>query len=67
MGRYLAQTRLKFDWSSDNSGDYGVAGITGNRAALITAGEMAAELSDDAGASVMKGLEATLLADPARP
>jgi len=66
LARYLEQTRLKFDWSSDNSGDRGVAGMTGNMAALIIAGEMAAELSDDAGASLMKGLQAKLLGETAR-
>jgi DGQHR domain-containing protein len=65
LARYLEQTRPKFDWSSDNSGDRGVAGMTGNRAALIIAGEMAAELSDDTGASLMKGLQAKLLGEAA--
>jgi hypothetical protein len=36
--------------------------MSGNKAALILAGEMAAELSDETGVSLMKGLQARLLA-----
>lgn len=62
MAHYLEQARGRFDWSSDATGERGVGGMTGNRAALIIAGELAAELSDDTGASVIKGLQEKLLA-----
>ena len=60
--QYLEQVRTKFDWSSDATGDGAVQGMSGNKAALILAGEMAAELSDETGASMMKGLQERLLA-----
>jgi len=36
--------------------------MSGNKAALILAGEMAAELSDETGASMMRDLQESLLA-----
>lgn len=65
LARYLEQVRSRFDWSSDATGESAVQGMSGNKAALILAGEMAAELSDETGASMMKGLQDSLLADGA--
>ena len=56
MEAYLTQTRARINWST--GGD--VAGKSGNRAALIIAGEMAQELSDETGISA-KTLEEKLL------
>ena len=61
MARYLEQARGRFDWSSDATGDRAVSGMSGNQAALIIAGEMAGELSDETGESLIKTLQASLL------
>jgi hypothetical protein len=65
MARYLGQTRNTFDWNKNASGDRVITGMSGNRAALIIAGEMAKELSDETGANVIKDLQAALLAETA--
>ena len=62
LSEYLKQVRGQFDWSIDGSGEHAVNGMGGNKAALILAGAMAAELSDETGASLMKGLQDKLLA-----
>ena len=62
LARYVEQVRTKFDWAGDSTSDDAVTGMSGNKAALILAGEMAAELSDETGASMMKGLQESLLA-----
>ncbi len=54
---YLQQVRSKFDWSKESET---LAGMTGNRAALIIAGELAVELTDDLGIGT-KALEERLL------
>lgn len=62
VAQYLQQAHPRFDWSKDAVGERAVTGMGGNRAALIIAGEMAAELSDVDGSSVMKELQEKLLA-----
>ncbi len=62
LAQYLKQIHGLFDWSTDGSGDRAVNGMSGNKAALILAGAMATELSDETGASVMRGLQEKLLA-----
>lgn len=64
MAAYLHQVKGRFDWSSKASpGDNNtVVGMSGNKAALILAGEMAAELSEPSGENVMKDLQEQLLA-----
>ena len=61
MARYLSQAKKRFDWSRTAAGDRAVTGLSGNRAALIIAGEMAKELSDEAGSNVILQLQAELL------
>ena len=61
MARYLDQARVRFDWHRDSAGDRAVTGMSGNRAALIIAGEMAAELSDEGGENAAE-LQRALLA-----
>jgi DGQHR domain-containing protein len=61
FAHYLEQVRGRFNWSAHASGDGAVSGMSGNRAALIIAGEMAAQLSDETGASLIKGLQQKLL------
>ena len=62
MAFYLRQARSRFDWSSNASpGDRSIAGMSGNKAAMIIAGELAAELSETSGESLMKDLQEQLL------
>jgi DGQHR domain-containing protein len=61
MARYLGQARTRFDWGRDATGDRAVSGMSGNRAALIIAGEMARELTDEAGEGRVRELQAQLL------
>jgi DGQHR domain-containing protein len=61
MSYYLRQARDVFDWQKDASGDRSLAGMSGNRAALIIAGQMAAQLSDRSGTSVIRDLEEKLI------
>jgi DGQHR domain-containing protein len=53
FGRYLKQTRSRFDWSKDAAGERAVAGMSGNKAALIIAAAMAEELTDEVSGSNM--------------
>ncbi|MGH3236825.1 MAG: DGQHR domain-containing protein [Streptosporangiaceae bacterium] len=62
MARYLRQAKTTFDWNKDATGERSVSGMSGNRAALIIAGEMAKELSDETGANAIKDLQEELLA-----
>ncbi len=62
MARYLRQTKTTFDWGKDATGERSITGMSGNRAALIIAGEMAKELSDETGENVIQNLQAALLA-----
>jgi hypothetical protein len=62
MVRYLRQARNTFDWNKSAGGERSIAGMSGNRAALIIAGEMAKELSDETGENVIKTLQDELLA-----
>jgi DGQHR domain-containing protein len=63
MARYLRQAKSRFDWSRDATGDRAVTGMSGNRAAMIIAGEMAMELSDETGANLIKELQDKLVAE----
>jgi DGQHR domain-containing protein len=66
MGHYLKQSRATFDWSKDAaSGDRAIGGMSGNKAALIIAGEMAKELSDDTDTATMSELQQQLLSQAA--
>ena len=49
MARYLTQCRGTWTWRADAVGDRSVSGMSGNRAALIVAGKMAEDLSEDDG------------------
>jgi DGQHR domain-containing protein len=62
MARFLKQTRARFDWSKDASGDGAVGGMSGNKAALIIASEMGRELSDDTDVATISDLQQQLLA-----
>jgi len=63
LGDYLRQTRNAIDWSKVATGDRSVAGMSGNRAALIIAGVMASEISDDASDSGMVRLQELLASE----
>ena len=62
MARYLRQARTVFDWSKNTMGERSVSGMSGNRAALVIAGEMAKELSDETGLNAIRDLQEQLLA-----
>lgn len=49
MVKYVRQCSTAWNWHVDATGDRSVSGMSGNRAALIIAGRMAEELSDDTG------------------
>ncbi|MGC9966319.1 MAG: DGQHR domain-containing protein [Syntrophobacteraceae bacterium] len=54
---YLNQTRGAFSWDREATGEDSVAGMSGNRAAMIIAGQMAEELTDESGTSGLKTLQ----------
>ena len=58
--KYLNQVRNRFDWNKDEKGERGVSGMSGNRAALIIAGEMAEELTDETGNNLMREIQERL-------
>ena len=66
MARYLQQARTRFDWRTTAEGANSLSGMSGNRAALIVAGEMASELSDEKGGASMHDLTQQLLGDHER-
>lgn len=63
IASYLRQVRDTFDWKKAATGDRSVAGMSGNRAAMILAGKMAEELRDETGISTMKELQDKLKAE----
>lgn len=63
MAGYLTRCRNTFDWRKDASGPRAVSGMSGNQAALILAGEMAQELSDE-NAGSFKDLQEALKSQP---
>ncbi len=61
MIEYLNQVYSRFDWSNKASpSDRSVAGMSGNQAALIIAGELAAQLSEHSGENLIKDMEKLL-------
>lgn len=63
---YLRQAKGTFDWNSKlNPGEGTVVGMSGNKAADIVAGAMAAELHDPSGENFIKQIEESLLATQA--
>jgi DGQHR domain-containing protein len=67
MKVYLQQARSRFDWGKNAAGDRAVTGMSGNRAALIIAGEMTQELEDPDQSNVIRDLQAKLAASAATP
>ncbi|UOF91029.1 DGQHR domain-containing protein [Fodinisporobacter ferrooxydans] len=59
--KYLQQAYGRFDWSKEATGDRAITGMSGNQAAMLIAGEMAAELSDEADELTIKQLQNKLL------
>jgi len=62
MASYLRQAKPAFDWSRQATGDHAISGMSGNRAALIIAGEMAKQMSDENGVNQIKDIQAELIA-----
>ncbi len=62
MAAYLSKCYNRFNWHKDASGDRAVTAMSGNRAVLILAGELAAELQDESGNNIVQSLQAELLA-----
>jgi len=52
--------RARFDWSKDATGERAVAGMNGNKAALIIAAEMAQELTAEGGNNMIRELQTNL-------
>jgi DGQHR domain-containing protein len=64
MAFFVRQAKSRFDWSrTAPQGERSVTGMSGNRAALLIAGAMAAELSDERGEHLIKNLQDRLLAE----
>jgi hypothetical protein len=61
MACYLRQAKDAVDWHKDASGEGSITGMSGNRAALIIAGQMAGQLSDPSGSSVIRDLQERLI------
>jgi DGQHR domain-containing protein len=57
FAHYLSQARARFDWNIDATGDRAIAGMSGNKAALIIAASMAAELTAESGTNSIKELQ----------
>lgn len=62
FARYLGQARRRFDWSTTAVGERAVVGMSGNKAALIIAAEMAGELTDETGGNVIREIQEQLRA-----
>jgi DGQHR domain-containing protein len=62
FARYLEQARRRFDWGNAASGERAVVGMSGNKAALTIAAEMAAELTDESGGNVIREIQEQLRA-----
>jgi DGQHR domain-containing protein len=62
MKAYVEQTVGVFDWSKDATGGNSVAGMSGNRAALLVAGELATSLVDPGESRAVQSLQERLLA-----
>lgn len=62
FARYLKQARSRFDWSKEATGERAVGGMSGNKAALIIAAEMAQELTDETGGNMIKEIQDQLRA-----
>lgn len=62
FARYLSQVRTRFDWSTTATGERAIVGMSGNKAALTIAAEMAAQLTDESGANVIREIQEQLRA-----
>jgi len=67
MAYYLMQARSTFNWSKDAKGEGSVAGMSGNRAAMIIAAAMAENMTDESGENVIKDLQKKLTAEALSP
>jgi DGQHR domain-containing protein len=63
MAHYLKQSRTRFNWSKDATGEGAVVGMSGNKAALVIASEMGKELSDETDVATISELQYQLLVD----
>lgn len=62
MKAYVQQTAGVFDWHKTATGGNTVAGMSGNRAALLVAGELSANLTDPGESRAVQSLQERLLA-----
>jgi DGQHR domain-containing protein len=65
FSRYLRQASSRFDWRKEATGDRAVAGMSGNKAALILAAAMAEELTDEKGGNMIREIQEQLRAQMA--
>lgn len=63
LKEYVSQIKETYDWHREAVGDRALAGYSGNKAALIISGTLAAELSDPGQASAALSLQEYLLSD----
>lgn len=61
MEAYVKQTYDVFDWSRHATGERSVSGMSGNRAILIIAGELASDLVDPGESKAIASIQSTLL------
>lgn len=61
MKQYVRQARGVFDWSRTATGEKSVVGMSGNKAALLIAGEMASNLTDPGESEAMRRIQERLI------
>lgn len=60
FAHYLKQARSRFDWSKEATGERAIAGMSGNKAAMIIAAAMAEELTAESGSNLLKEIQEQL-------
>jgi hypothetical protein len=63
MAHCLRQSRGRFDWSNDATGESAVVGMSGNKAAMVIASQMGKELTDETDIASISELQNQLLED----
>jgi DGQHR domain-containing protein len=61
MAHYLKQSRTRFNWSKEATGEGAVVGMSGNKAAMVIAAEMGKELTDNTDITSINELQQQLL------
>lgn len=61
MSHYLKQSRARFNWDQEATGEGAIVGMSGNKAALVIASEMGKELTDETDIASISELQQQLL------